>query len=91
MDPKHLRMIFGKLTDMSFDIARLDTLVRQKHGLKGLTLDLTDRATAGIEATIEEDFTRLATLLGFEVGKRLEPNACLSPQLSRNKPSASIT
>lgn len=67
MSPNHLRMIFGKLTDMSFDIARLDTLTRQKDSLKGFTLELTNRATAGIEATIDEDFVRLAKLLGFEV------------------------
>ena len=67
MSPNHLRLIFGKLTDMSFDIARLETLTRQKESLKGFTLELTNRATTGIEATIEEDFIRLAKLLGFEV------------------------
>jgi hypothetical protein len=69
MSPNQLRIIFGKLTDMSFDIARLDTLTRQKQSLQGFPLDLTNRATAGIEATIEEDFMRLAKLLGFEVQK----------------------
>lgn len=67
MPPQNLRAIFGKLTDMSFDIARLDTLTRQKESLKGLALELSDRATTGIEGLIEEDFRRLARLLGFEV------------------------
>ena len=88
MSPNQLRIIFGKLTDMSFDIARLDTLTRQKQSLQGFSLDLTNRATAGIEATIEEDFMRLAKLLGFEVA-RAEPEdltnaACgiLAPSLA---------
>ena len=83
MRPNQLRIIFGKLTDMSFDIARLDTLTRQKQSLQGFSLDLTNRATAGIEATIEEDFMRLAKLLGFEVAKPEPSNAaCGTPAKS---------
>jgi hypothetical protein len=85
MNPAHLRLIFGKLTDMSFDIARLDTLTRQKDSLKGFTLELTNRAAAGIEATIEEDFVRLAKLLGFEV-QRPDAEAAASTDVPRPAP-----
>ena len=44
-------------------------MTRQRQSLEGFSLSLIDRATAGIEATIEEDFFRLAKLLGFEVAK----------------------
>jgi len=85
MSPNHLRLIFGKLTDMSFDIARLDTLTRQKDNLKGFTLELTNRATAGIEATIEEDFVRLAKLLGFDVERPAQADITNEIQTPRPK------
>ena len=66
---KNLRAIFGLLNDMSFDTARLDTLERSRENLRGISLELADRACTGIEGEIESEFRRLGKMLNFRVEK----------------------
>jgi hypothetical protein len=66
---KNLRAVFGLLTDMAFDTARLDTLERSRENLRGIGLDLANRACVGIEDEIETEFRRLGKMLNFKVEK----------------------
>jgi len=65
-----LRAVFGKLTDLAFDVARLDATAAQSPADEHARL-LRERQLAGLMEGLRDDFDRVAQLLGLAIAPDL--------------------
>ena len=66
MKTDQLRAVFGKLTDLAFDVARLDATAAQSPAGEPARL-LRERQLAGLMEGLRDDFSRVARLLGLAI------------------------